>query len=732
MSDNRPDPDVSPIDNPRTSNSTATQSGTDFRAGQDETVNRRPQHSNNGPPLATSANIQVSQSAAEDTVVRVEAPDPAAGNGAVQVMTIRPDHTQTSSSSPSRPPPATVQPPSSGSSAQANLKPLQQALQKQSYTYPGLIRTWRLELLALLLAAIVVVIIVVVLHYYHDRDVRSWNHNWAINSVFAFLTAIMEASVAFAVGSALGQLRWLWYTKHHSQMQLKWMDRLTNARSAPGAARFAIGNIRTTYRHWAVLGAALIVSLLGVGVFTQNVIKIRGQERDIQDMPHANRAKTPVARNYVDQWEFGSSGESPGDQMPNVNMDSAITAGFTFPAATLQKDVVSGLVHCSTGNCTFGLYSSLSLCSQCIDISDQLQCRDAYRHPKSCPKNARVQLPDNSISLDPNIGVVNITSDDQYPMLSNMTGVGPLVARYVGMGYWNTPALAQECALYWCVQTYNASVVSNNFLEFEVQSWTNLSSPKTFHNQSWDIELYADKCYRDGQESQDCHFRVDSLSQLALQNYLIYGSTSTNSTGFLRGHVTIPPGSDGKNWVISSLAANTIISPCLVAQNCTVYQHSFYMLYDSFQWMQKYMSNTIRESIGGYSYGTTSRFDTYFHVRWGWLAYPVAVVLISIIFLVVTIWKSRGVEPWKSSVTALLFHGLTDEDRAEYMHLNDPVAMREADDWVVTLQDHHGTRSFKIKAFGSHGRPHHDGGDFKDGVVNVANAMLKASEGLDL
>jgi hypothetical protein len=588
----------------------------------------------------------------------------------------------------------------------------------------GILRCWYLELLALLLASITVVVIIVLLHYYHDRNVRSWNHTWAINSVFAFLTAIMEASVAFAAGSALGQLRWLWYTNsENDSKELKWMDRLTNARSAPGAFRFAFANLTTAIRHWAFLGAALIVCLLGVGVFTQQVITVRGQERDLGGVSHAT---APVSRTYETQWQLGATGYTPGDQMPFVWMMSAIDAGFLYPANLQNSDTVVNLVTCPTGNCTFGLYSTLSLCTKCANITEHVLCGDAYLHPDTCPPGARTRLPDDSVSLVPATGVVNITPDDQYPKYSNLTDIGPLVARYVGLGYWNKPAYATECALYWCVKTYNATVQSNVFNEVLVNSWTNLSAPQTHYGQLSYINLYPDECHKDGKASNDCVFGIDPTSQRALQNYLLYGSASTNMTGFLKGSIVIPLGNNGTSWYIEGLAANAIISPCTHAGHCT---ETFFKLFDlSFEWMAQYMSNNIRESTGGFSHGTTSRFDTYFHVRWGWLAYPIAIVLIALIFLLVTMYKSRGTEPWKSSVTALLFHGLTDEDRESYLRLNDPIEMKKAENWVVTLQDNEGTRSFRVKTRGlpGFGGKEHDGGPTAEGMANVGIAMLAA------
>lgn len=292
----------------------------------------------------------------------------------------------------------------------------------------------------------------------------------------------MEASVAFAVGSCLGQLRWLWYdkSKSHNQMQLKWMDRLTNARSAPGAFRFAFGNITTAIRHTAFWGAALIVCLLGVGVFTQQVITIRGQERDVSD-GGVSQATVPISHFYENQWQLGATGYKPGDQMPYVWTISAIDAGFLYPSNLQQTDTVINLVTCPSGNCTFGLYSTLGLCSKCANITDQVLCGNAYKDPKSCPAGELTRLPDNSVSLNATTGVVNITSDDRYPQYSHMSGIGPLVARYVGLGYWEAYAYATECALYWCVETFNATAANSIFNEVVVNKWTNLSAPQTHY-----------------------------------------------------------------------------------------------------------------------------------------------------------------------------------------------------------------------------------------------------------
>lgn len=509
------------------------------------------------------------------------------------------------------------------------------------------------------------------------------------------------------------------------------MDRLTNAKSPPGAFRFAVGNVKTAYRHTAFWGAALVMALLGVGVFTQQVITVRGQERAVDNNGEVSRAKVPINSAYEGQWQYGATGAEPGDQMPWVPTIAAIQAGFLLPTSFQSIDQsLAELVSCPSGNCTFGLYSTLSLCWQCTDITSEVLCGDAYLHPESCPEGERTRVRDNSVSLDPGTGVVNITSDDQYPKYANFTGVGPLVARYVGLGYWTKPAYATECALYWCVATSKANSESYFFTETPTKYWTNLTAPRTYYGSDWYIHLKPDDCYVDGSARKDCEFGVDALSQRALQNYLLNGSVSTNTTGFLKGTAEVPDAdNNGTNWIIQGLAANAIVTPCTNYGQCN---ETFYKEFNlSFEWMAYYLSNNIREISGGYTHGTVTRFDTYFHVRWGWLAYPSAIVLIAFVFLIVTMYKSRHSMPWKSSVTALLLHGLTDEDREESLRLDDPIQMKHAEDWVVTLQDHQGTRTFKVKTRGN-GKAHLDVGTGTEGMANVGIAMLEAFEEADI
>ncbi|KAK4548647.1 hypothetical protein LTR36_009558 [Oleoguttula mirabilis] len=586
---------------------------------------------------------------------------------------------------------------SAADASQQQQTPPSTALPQQPHkrSFYRVLRAWIWELFACVFAILMVGVEVFLLAIFDGRNVETWHHSWQINSVFAFVTALLEAAVAFAVTACLGQLRWLWFQK--GNQELRWMDKLTNARAAPGALTFVFS--QGAWRHWATLGAALIVALLGTSVFTQEIIVQKTGTYNVD--PTTDDCSVPISNNYYNNWQYG---DQSGDEQPYIQMISAINSGFMQPASNGNADNVVNLVDCDTGNCTFAEYTSLAICSKCADISDTvvIPCNTT-----ECSSSQRIHLPDDSLSLDTMNGYVNITSDTVYPDASVLSDIGPLIARYRGLGSVSFPQTqpnATECAIYWCVQTYNAEVLASSFIENISATWTNLtSSARTSYGDGNDIVLTPDHCYVNGtlytvqNNTGDCVFGVDALSQRALQNYLV---GDTNSTGFLTGGVESVDATAtdaSTRWLSSTLAANTLIAPCSGYENdCT---SDFYGPFNStIANMTYYMTNNLRKTTDtgpGYSYGTMSDSETHFHARWGWLAYPIAIVLISLLFVIVTIIKSKNHDPWKSSVVALMFHGFQDADRGTYTKLDDPAEMVKATrSWSVSLLDMNGTRTF--------------------------------------
>jgi len=417
--------------------------------------------------------------------------------------------------------------------------------------------------------------------------------------------------------------------------------------------------------------------MLGTSVFTQEIVKQHAYAVNETSPANTGSRMTPIAQDYY-EYQYGNKN---GSEQPLIPMISAIEAGFMFPADYSDSDSINDLVNCTTGDCDFGLYSSLAVCSKCADISDMIV---APCDQDNCQVGQRIRLSDDSLSLDAVNGYVNITSDTTYPNASILDGIGPLIAHYKVLGWVELPAQAVECAVYWCVNTYEGNMTDDDFDEDLNSSWTDTSaSTNLLNNSSHDITLSPPSCYLNNQTQHNCSYTIDATSHHALQNYLIGDS---NSAGFLTGDADLVAANE--SFIIAStLAANTLISPCNSAETSDCITSYMSAL---FQWtitnMTGDMTNYVRKADAPYSYGTLWDTEQHYHVRWGWIIYPIAVVLAALLFVVGTVVKSRHTDPWKTSVVALMFHGFHDLDHATYEQLGNAEEMERATrDWNVSL-----------------------------------------------
>ena len=195
-------------------------------------------------------------------------------------------------------------------------------------------------------------------------------------------------------------------------------------------------------------------------------------------------------------------------------------------------------------------------------------------------------------------------------------------------------AKAWECALYYCINEYQAIVEDGSFLQSVRKTWRNDSASHTqegdliFNPPSSFINITADSSY----------FYVENLAAKALNSFI---SDALIGSGGIRD-----PASGSQSF------SSDII-------------HAFFEADDISERIDNLavsMSNNIRQqnSSGSNPFqGTAWGSQTYVHVRWAWLAYPLTVLSISLISLALTIFQTDRFEVnvWKSSTLALLFHG---------------------------------------------------------------------------
>lgn len=367
-------------------------------------------------------------------------------------------------------------------------------------------------------------------------------------------------------------------------------------------------------------GALCIVALLGMGLFSQNVITQKSVE-----MYTEGGGRIFVSRVYED-CSFGETGDDLGDQGPTAAMASYGSLGFAYASNIISgfsaypDDDISrqGLADCDHLNCTYGFFDTLSICPRCADVSQDITL-----------DSGRYILRDGVLSLDKDRGQINITSGTEFSDWERLgiRSPGPLLVHYLAMvqdsELQDVSPAAVECVAYWCAVTNLSSMVNGVLQEMQGATWTfyvssdreNLdelittnssASARTSYGQDQDIYIRPETCQLDQgtrSDAEHCTFRVSAQAQLGLQNFLAKGFFGMPP--LLSGSEERIGAADSQAWRSTSMATNAISSACLATDDC---QGALVeSVTTSFANMTTFMSNVIRKTMGTgplYSSGT--------------------------------------------------------------------------------------------------------------------------------
>ena len=471
------------------------------------------------------------------------------------------------------------------------------------------------------------------------------------------------------MGAGISQSKWLWYRQEEPRT-LQDLQIFDDASRGPwGAVQLLIslrarcvGGIRlerakeiadTVCRHLAFLGAVLIILSNLFDPFLQQVVSYPDRLVPSSDIP-------TVARTQI--YESHSSEGLPLPGIVDLNMKAAIYNGIFG----IQGKAALGISHtCGTGNCSWDAFSSLVVCSKCVDISSYIQ--------KHCKGDDcwRLSLPNgpslSGLGRQINSSVTNISS--------SLASIEASVVKFSSLKSpspnESTDATALECAIWYCVQKRTASATSGVIHEKVLSSWRNDSAQLS---DSSDLYYMPPESITNSTTSPTT-FRVTHLAAKALNSFMSETFTGSGGTNSSSG---------------SSAYTSDVMQALHNAPNITVRIDN----------LSVSMSNNIREQenvISNHANGTAFKTETYVQVRWAWFAFPAAIVALSLLFLLGAIIETahRDVLVWKSNNLALLFHGREldlgrDSERVVVNKLSQMMAraaeikvelVREAEDW---------------------------------------------------
>jgi len=379
---------------------------------------------------------------------------------------------------------------------------------------------------------------------------------------------------------------------------------------------------------------------------------------------------------------------------PEFNMKAAIYDGLFKPGV-----VVDYVPLCDTGNCTFPRFDSLAVCSKCLDISQNISHVNVPSNISalSGSQNVTYSLPggaevvfsalfeDQQLLMGPEIVVTSefpsaVTKQVlglQDPLLSLAILQFPDVKERMQDGnYFNTLPTTHQCAIYFCVNTYEVTVENNNATTTVVSSWTSEYGTPT-------VGAALEPGGMDGTQNAVLQPPRDDIGE-SNNTYTIAAGTLANLQAWL-----IMTLSGSMNTSFSEVLAPVWAGDEMVVLDQTT-DWSFLMAALA-RAMTSYIRDPQQSKEANCVYGTATRDETFVQVQWHWLTLPTALVGMSILFLGGTMLKneSKHALTWKSSSLALLFHGLEGvrKNTGEGIYQMREVARKTR---VVLIQSHNG------------------------------------------
>lgn len=365
-------------------------------------------------------------------------------------------------------------------------------------------------------------------------------------------------------------------------------------------------------RHLSFLGATIVILSLLFDPFLQQVVVYSTRQVPAE-------MKSAIVRAQTYQALSEHSPDLPA--VVDLSMKSAVYRGI-FDIEDPQNEIPH---TCSTGNCTWPTFASLAVCSKCVDLSSQVEseCNEAECHGAHLPAGLALtgsigQLKCNSTNISTNLNEINASVVRFSCLVDKQSNRSARVT-------------ATECAMWYCVQSYNSSVSDGKPTQKLLSSWRNDSA------QPWQSSglFYRPPSSLINPAVDPPTFKVERLAAEAMNSFMtekLKGSGNITNSG--------------------STFSSDIMQAIYTTNNLT----------SMIERLAVSMTNNIRKQNSSESdplLGTTWKDETYIQVRWWWFSFSITLVGLSLIFLIGAIFETsqRQLLVWKSNNLAILFHG---------------------------------------------------------------------------
>jgi hypothetical protein len=473
---------------------------------------------------------------------------------------------------------------------------------------------------------------------------------------------------------------------------------------------------RTKGRSLAALGAILIVLLLAIDTFFQQVVVMTDQWTLLSVSGTLPRI-IEYRPDFEPVYQFGYEISSEDRDLARIGKEFFYgngTQAIPFGNGTRPEIPLT----CPTSNCTWPPYETLAVCSSCADVTDvispsyaclntTIEWSAAWKGPLSkvpysngtvcgyflnvtsnAPKllSGYVLPPNGSISSGEALLVRAIPLTD-FDTKEPYYGSGSISFKHVRLpildvlistvkdgprsAYSKERPMVHECMLTWCVHTMKSSYDSGIYHEEILSTYIEPAlTTDPWPWETWEVESGTWYSYTQAIALHPHYPRpYGSDATITNDSYKLNNYTQANFMNFFDDFIPS-----------FYTAANISTTPTLRHQNYNEGPRVRELKFNPWQYpnnitrhmerMAIAMTNTIRSSVSNKMLeGKAYQREPYISIEWGWLSFPLTLLILTLVFLISTIVRTSGdgeTGIWKTSAMPTLIYSLPKETQGQF------------------------------------------------------------------
>ncbi|KAK8015349.1 hypothetical protein PG990_008645 [Apiospora arundinis] len=588
---------------------------------------------------------------------------------------------------------------------------------KQAPPPPGVWSQWWAEIITCMLMIGLLCALVGILSPYDGKPLPDWPFHVSINAVVSVLSTVMKACAVYIIAEGISDTKWRWFQNSRPLHDLLVFD---NASRGPWGCLSLLVAPRGMHPI-SSLGAALVILSLALDPFTQQLIRYS----DCKQVSTKKNATLPRSTTYC---EKGPADNESTRFSPIATPFLGFINQAIYNPADVKTPVVCATGNCTFDHSfsTLGFCSECKDLSSHLTFEDRTTTSS---YPNLLINETITSLPSGSYTVvstgrNAYVGksyyfVMNPTTDGRTDIIQAFVGPdGPLAASNTRCKAtyenktWSCSGLggagAARCKFSPCVKTYRARVEQGQLQEELIHAQLDMlvvGYGTGYYFLAADLSCAGPEAVS---QLQEAGFRIGK------DDRIIPWSVMTNKRITSDGNANIWAGESYGNVSVPGPLLNETSLPLDIIPEACLYSMCFDAEFSIVTYLSAYLHgnitglsstdgppqiraiyndsqasfDSINQTFDRIAEGITQRIRRYedpkvlpvaepaigvmweqktcVSVRWPYLAFPIAVVTLTTVFLFAVVGKAAFGKTnnmiaagWKSSPLPLAFHGLT-------------------------------------------------------------------------